>query len=192
MRAYRSLTFILLCASLFALTPACSFIHRITAPAGHEKKLVDDTAKQAQAQIALGDYKMALELYSGAYDKYHYSDMRGSYTATGDQIRKIADTAYQKKDFAEAGSVYSTLFESSITTRDFADSLSFDDDYLNGQMKASSKGLLEAGLTTYREGKLEDAIAIWKKALVFDRDNKEIKNMIETAATQLQNLKNIK
>jgi tetratricopeptide (TPR) repeat protein len=192
MRAFNSLTVATLCSCMIALTPSCSFINRITAPAGHEKKLVDDTAKQAQAHMVRGEYQKALELYSSVYDKYHYPDMRGSYARAGDQIRKTADAAYQKKDFAEAGNVYHTLLESGITARDFAARLSFDDDYLSGQMKACSKALLEAGLTTYRDGKLEDAISIWKKGLVFDRDNKEIKSAIETATTQLQNLKNIK
>jgi len=192
MRDFKSLIFTTLCACLIALTPSCSFIHRIAAPAGHEKKLIDDTARQAQAHIALGEYKKALELYSTVYDKYHYPDMRGSYARAGDQIRKSADAMYQKKDFAEAGTVYNTLFESGITTRDFATSLPFDDDYLTGQMKACSKALLEAGLTIYRDGKLEEAISIWKKGLAFDRDNKEIKSTIETATTQLQNLKNLK
>ena len=162
------------------------------APTGHDKKLVDDTARQAQAHIALAQYKKALALYASSYDKYHYPGMRGSYAGTGELIRNAADAAYQRRDFAEAGSTYHTLFESGITTRDFAHVLSFDDDYLNRQMKACSKGLLEAGLTKYREGKLEDAISVWKKALVLDHDNKDIKSMIETAATQLQNLKNIK
>ena len=192
MRTFRSLTFTTLCACLIALTPSCSFIYRITAPAGHEKKLVEDTAKQAQTHITLGEYKKALELYSSVYDKYHYPDMRGSYAGAGEQIRKTADATYQKKDFAEAGNIFNTLFESGITARDFANSLSFDDDYLNGQMKACSKALWEAGMTTYRDGKLEDAISIWKKALIFDQDNKDIKGAIETASTQFQNLKNIK
>lgn len=192
MRAFRSLTLTALCACLIVLTSSCSFFHRITAPAGHEKKLGEDTARQAQAHLALGEYKKALDLYSGVYDKYHYTDMRSGYARTGDQIRKSADAAYQRKDFAEAGSLYNTLFESGITTRDFASSLSFDDAYLNVQMKACSKALLESGLTTYRDGKLEDAISIWKKGLVFDQNNTEIKSAIETATTQLQNLKNIK
>jgi len=189
-----SLTFMALCACLIVFAPSCSFIRRVTAPAlqEHKVKVIDDTAKQAQASIAQGEYTKALELYSNAYDKYHYPEMSSSYARTGERIRNAADTAYQKKDFAEAGSIYNTLFESGITTRDFAQSLSFDDDYLDGRIKACSKALLEAGLTTYREGKMEDAIAVWKKALVFDHDNKEIKNMIETASTQVQNLKNIK
>jgi tetratricopeptide (TPR) repeat protein len=214
MRALNPLALTMFCACLIAFAPSCSFNRALTEPAGTEKKAVDDTVKpaqktvddtarpaqktiddtvrQAQAEIAGGEYKRALELYSSAYEKNHTPEMRDKYTATGEQIRKTADLAYQRRDFAEAGNIYNTLIESGITKRDFASSLSFDQDYLNGQMHACSKTLLEAGMTTYRDGKLEDAISIWKKAQVFDHDNKEIKGAIETATTQLQNLKNIK
>jgi tetratricopeptide (TPR) repeat protein len=167
-------------------------MYRLTAPAGHEKKLIEDTAKQAQAHLALGEHQKALELYARHYDTYHYAEMRTPYAGTAEQIRNAADAAYQKKDFADAGNIYKTLYDTGIIARDFAASLSFDDEYLNRQLKACAKGLLEAGLTRYREGKLEDAISVWKKALVFDQDNKDIKSAIDTATTQLQNLKNIK
>lgn len=192
MNSKRPLTSLLLCTVLIAFAPSCSFMHRITAPDGHEKKLIADTARQAQAHLALGEYQKALELYAGHYDTYHYAEMSAPYAGTAEQIRNAADVAYQKKDFADAGNMYKTLYESGITTRDFAPSLSFDDEYLNRQMKGCAKGLLEAGLTKYREGKLEDAISVWKKALVFDQDSKDVKSAIDTATTQLQNLKNIK
>lgn len=209
---HRSLIFGLFIACLSLFAPSCAFIQRVTAPSGHEQKVidattkqtqavddttkqtraVDDIAKQAQADIAGGEYKRALELYSSAYEINHTPEMRANYTATGEQLRKTADLEYQKKNFAEAGTIYNTLIESGITKRDFASSLSFDENYLNGQMQACSKTLLEAGLTTYRDGKLEDAISIWKKALAFDHDNKDIKSAIETTTTQIQNLKTIK
>jgi tetratricopeptide (TPR) repeat protein len=214
MRALSPVALTIFCACLIAFAPSCSFIRTSTGPAGNGKKAsgatgkqaqkpvddagkqaqkaVDNTVIQAQVDIAGGEYKKALELYFSVYEKKHTPDMRDNYSATGEQIRKTADAAFQRKDFAEAGSIYNTLIESGIVTRDFADSLSFNEDYLNGQKNACSKALLEAGLTTYRDGKLEDAIAIWKRAQVFDRDNKDIKNAIDTATTQLQNLKNIK
>jgi tetratricopeptide (TPR) repeat protein len=192
MRNVTSSTCMLLCACLIVFAPSCSFIRRVTAPPGQEHKVIDDTAKQAQAKIALGEYKKALELYSNSYDRYHYSGMRSSYARTAEQIRNAADADYQKKDFAEAGSIYDTLFESGITTRDFAHSLSFDDDYLNGQISLCSKALLENGLMKYREEKLDEAIEIWKKGLVFDPENTGIKNAIETATLQLQKLKSMK
>lgn len=192
MNSKRPLTSLLLCAVLIAFAPSCSFLYRITAPDGHEKKLIEDATRQAQAHLAVNEHQKALELYAAHYDKYHYSAMRAPYAGTAEQIRNAADAAYQKKDFADAGNIYQALYDSRVTTRDFAPSLSFDDEYLNRQMKACAKGLLEAGLTKYREGKLEDAISVWKKALAFDQDNKDIKGAIDTATTQLQNLKNIK
>jgi tetratricopeptide (TPR) repeat protein len=204
MRAFSPLALTMFCICLIAFAPSCSINRALKEPAGTEKKAVpddtaeraqkavDDTARQAQADVAGGEYKRALELYSSAYEKYHTPKMRVNYSATGEQIRKNADLAYQRRDFAEAGGIYTTLIESGITTRDFAGSLSFDENYLYRQMHVCSNALLETGLTTYRDGKLEDAISIWKKAQVFDRDNKDIKGAIETATTQLQNLKNIK
>ena len=103
-----------------------------------------------------------------------------------------ADAAYQAGAVAEAGIDYSILFESGITTRDFAGTLSFNDDYLSLHIHACSKDLMESGLMKYREEKIGEAIAIWKKALAFDPDNKNVKNAFETATAQLQRLKKIK
>jgi len=192
MVSVRALLIVFLCAGLVLFSSSCSLIHRVTEPAAHEKTVIDDTAKKAQAHITLGQYEKALELYSSMYDKYHYPGMRSGYARAGEQTRAAADAAYQKRDFADAGNIYTILFESGITTRDFARSLSFNDDYLSSQIGLCSKSLMEAGLTKYREGKLEDAISVWKKALAFDQGNKDIKNAIDTATTQLQNLKNIK
>lgn len=191
MNRLRSST-VLLCIALTAFTPSCAVLYRATAPAGHEKMFVEDTARQAQAHLAQGEYRKALELYAERYAKYRYQEMRAPYAGTAEQIRGAADAAHQRKDFADAWNMYHALYETGVTGRDFSPPLSFDDEYLRRQMKASSKGILETGLTKYREGKLEDAIAIWKKALEFDPDNKELKSSIDTATMQLQNLKNIK
>ena len=193
----------LLCASLVLVAPSCSFIRPATGTAGQEPKATDDTARQehkiiadttrqAQANIALGEYKKALELYSNAYDKYHFPELRGNYDRTAEQIKNTADASFQRKEFAEAGNLYHALLESGITATDFTQSLSFDDKYLNGRISVCSKTLLENGLMKYREEKLDDAIAIWKKALLFDPENTGVKNAIETATQQLQKLKSLK
>jgi hypothetical protein len=51
---------------------------------------------------------------------------------------------------------------------------------------------MENGLMKYREEKLDEAIVIWKKALVFDPENTGVKNALETATQQLQKLKSMK
>ncbi len=183
---------LLICVALAVFASSCSLHARGAGSASWETKLVSETAKHAQEQVALGKYKMALETYSTAYDKYHLRGLRQGYARLGEQILSASDTANQRGDFAEAGSIYWTLFESGITTRDFAGSLSFDDDYLSRRIKACAKALMEIGLMKYREEKLDEAIAVWKQVLAFDIDNKNVRDAIDTATVQLQQLKNIR
>jgi hypothetical protein len=44
-------------------------------------------------------------------------------------------------------------------------------------------------LSQYREGNIGNAISLWKSILAFDPGNKSIKKSIDTATTQLKNLK---
>ena len=175
-----------------ALT-ACSFHPKGPGPGpAPEEKFIAETAKQAQSQFALGRFKRALEVYSNAFDKYHYAGLRRGYARMGEQIISAADTAYNRGEVAEAGIDYHILFESGITRRDFAAKLSFDDNYLSRQIKACSRALMESGLIKYREEKLDEAIAIWEKALFFDPDNRNVKKAHDTAIVQLQKLKQLK
>ena len=193
----KSGTFLLICVALVAFFSSCVSMHKEAdykkaEPAGTGSNSIDVTIRLAQEQIAHGEYKKALGIYSTAYDKYHQPILRYHYAGTGEQTRNAADAAYQRRAFADAGSLYLVLFESCITTRDFAWSLSFNDGYLSGQIKACSKALTEIGLVRYREEKLDEAISSWQKVLVFDRDNKGVIKAIQTATRQLQKLKNFK
>src|SRR3990172_3858167 len=107
MRNATSMTVTVLCACLIVFSPSCSYLRRVTAPALQEQKVkvIDETTRQAKANIAKGEYKKALDLYSNAYDRYHYPGMRGSYAKTAEQVLYAAHIAFQKKDFAEAGSI---------------------------------------------------------------------------------------
>ncbi len=152
----------------------------------------NETAKQAQEQFALGRYKNALDIYSSAYDKHHDADLRRGYARLGEQTKAAADVLFQAGNFGEAGIIYRNLFDSDITTRDFARELSFNDVDLIKKMEACSKSLMEIGLMRYREEKLEEAIAVWRKVLVFDAENKNVRNAIDTATLQLQQLKTLR
>ena len=175
---------------LIILISSCASIQRTT---GEESKAVDDAITKAQAHLMRGEYKKALEAYADTYgDHPRNAEVRGNYIRTGEQIKAAADAAFQKKEYAEAGSGFSILLKSAITEKNFARALSFDADYLGQRTKACSKGLLETGLVHYRQGKLDEAISLWKKAITFDPDNKEIKDAINTATVQLQNLKQIR
>jgi len=173
------------------LLSSCSFLSRGVL-GDRDARIASETAKQAQEQFVLGRYKKSLEIYSAAYDKYHEAGLRRGYAKLGEQTKVAADTWFQAGNFGEAGSAYRNLFESGITTRDFAQALSFDDNELMRKIKACSESLMEIGLMRYREEKLEEAIAVWKKALAFDADNRNVRNAIDTATVQLQQLKTLR
>ncbi|HYA85798.1 MAG TPA: hypothetical protein VEI57_01880 [Nitrospirota bacterium] len=190
MRSFRSIHFAF---CFVALAVAACSLHSKGTGTESDVKFIAETANQAQAQFALGKLKHALELYASAFDKYHHPPgLRRGYVKLGEQIKNNADTAYKSGDVATAGIDYSILLESGITTREFAGTLSFDDNYLSRQIKACSKALMESGLKKYREERLDEAIVIWKKALFFDRDNRNIKNALETATAQMQQLNQIR
>jgi tetratricopeptide (TPR) repeat protein len=186
---------VLCCTALTALAAACSVPSRSAAPAvsaGPDLNIVAETSRLAQEQFALGRFKKSLEIYTQAYDTYHHKGLRRGYAKLGEQIRTAADEAYQRKNYSEAGSTYRILFENGLTTRDFANLLTFDDEYLGAQIAACSRSLTELGLLKYREDKLEEAIVYWKQAIAFDGNNKNVKNAIDRATIQLQQLNSLK
>jgi len=183
---------VLCCTAITVFAASCSVPSRSAAPAGPERHIIAETSRLAKEQFALGRFKKSLEIYAQAYDKYHLKGLRRGYVKLSEQIRNMADAAYQRKDFAEAGNNYHILFENGVTTRDFAQSLTFDDAYLGTQIAACSRSLTEIGLMKYREEKLEDAITHWKQVLAFDANNKEVMDAINRATIQLQQLNAIK
>jgi tetratricopeptide (TPR) repeat protein len=190
MRDCSSAVSFLLSLLLLLFSPSCSAIYKIT---GWETKAVDTVVKEAQAYIALGEYPKALKAYSDAYKKYpHNAELQESYARAGEQLKSIAYAAFEKKDFPAAGSIFNVLLASDITGKDLAESLSFDCGYLSKQIKICSEALMESGLIKYREGSLDDAVSLWKKALTFDPENRDVKKAIDKATVQLQKMKKIK
>jgi len=186
MWSLRSRTPAVLCVSLIIASVTCCSVHPVSR---QEPDPVDTLIKQAQAYASTGEYKKALDVYSSAYDKYnHNRNLLRHYAKTGGQIRNTADKAYQKKNYADAGRLYRILYDSHIVAKDFPESLSFDGKYLDSQMKACVRALMEIGLANYRAWEFEEAIAVWKKALAFYPEDKAIKIAIETASSQLERL----
>ncbi len=176
---FRSYRYWFICIALFLLSWSCAPVRM---PDG--SGVPGATIRHAEELLKAGEYKKALDTYEGAYDKYR-PELRGRYIAAGEKVRIIADAAFQKNDYAEAGSIYQVLVKSNITAKDFAPSLSFGPAYLNRQIEACSKTLTEMGLVKYREEKLEEAIATWGKVLAFCPDNKGVMKAVATATRPL-------
>ncbi|MBA2881542.1 tetratricopeptide (TPR) repeat protein [Desulfosalsimonas propionicica] len=62
---------------------------------------------------------------------------------------------------------------------------------LDAGIAQCAQQLMEEGISAYRQERLEDAIEIWEKILVFDPMHRAGRSAIETAERQLANLKKI-
>lgn len=185
MQIDRSTLSLVLCLSLTALLSSCASLQS-------KPRAIAETVKQAQSQVALGEYKKALALYAAADNKYgHDAALQQQYVRTGDRIRSTADTAFQQGVFSQAGGIYHILQESGITERNFREPLSFDRAYLCSRIGSCSKALMELGLVKYREDDLDEAFSIWSKVLAFDPGNKAVTKALKTTSKQRQMLKNI-
>jgi len=174
-----------LCLALAALLSSCaSFQNR--------PRQIAETVSLAQEQVARGEYRSALALYAAADDRFdHDPALQHQYVRTGDRIRSVADAAFQRERFSQAGGIYRVLLESGITGRSFQEPLSFDAVYLRNKIGSCSNALMELGLVKYREQDLDKAFSIWSKALEFDPGNKAITKALQTTGKQRQKLKNI-
>jgi tetratricopeptide (TPR) repeat protein len=174
-----------LCLALSALLLSCASL-------ASKPRAIEETVKQAQSQVALGEYKKALALYAAADDKYGQdANLRRHYVMTGDRIRFAADTAFQQGVFSQAGGIYHILLTSGITGKNFQEPLSFDRAYLRSKIVSCSEALMELGLEKYRKDDLDGACCIWNKALAFDPGNRAVTKALQTTNKQRQMLKNI-
>lgn len=149
----------------------------------------DSAINIAQQYLNEGDFQKAIETYNVAYSKYpNDSALRSNYIKTIEYIKKNADMAFDREDFALAGFIYYVLSKNCIQINDFVGSLPFDRDFLSNRIKTCSKILSERGLVEYREGNLEKAISIWKNILRFDPENTDVKKSIDTTTIQLKTL----
>ncbi len=171
---------------------ASSCIH---APQPSDSAQAEATAalSQAKACLSSGNYRKSLDIYGSAIDRYpEMKDLSDAYAEALESIREKADRAYESQDYAKAGELYAVLLKSGFGERPMRGRLSFDDEYPAMRVGACSKMLIEQGILKYREDDLQQAIAIWKKVLVFNPIDREAKTAIDRASLQLQNLKQMK
>ncbi len=188
----KSLVFFLFLIATAALGSSC-----VHAPQQPQQPPIEDVRAssaldQAKVYLSSGNYKKALEIYAAACDDHPGDEeLLDAYTEALESIKAEADKAYENQDHAKAGELYHTLVKSGFEKRKLQGEISFDNDYLATRIKACAKMLMELGIRKYRAGDLQQAIAIWKKILVFKPSDREAKTSIDRATGQLQNLKQI-
>lgn len=108
----------------------------------HVRTDVQNVISSAQRNVAIKDYQKALEILNSTYTKNHKNgDLRRGYIRIIEEIENDAESAFKNNRVAEAGSIYNILLRDSFQTTDFADSVSFDSDFLKKELKPAHEAL---------------------------------------------------
>ena len=149
--------------------------------------------KQAHLLLTAGDFQKTIEIYQEIYQQNPKdSRVRSSYTKALEGIKKNADQAFERKDFALAGRAYEVLWRNYSHFTHMNPSLSWSIEFFNNRMQDCKTFLYEKALDQYRSGNLTDATATWKSILEFDPENAQVKKAVDTATIQLRNLEKTK
>jgi tetratricopeptide (TPR) repeat protein len=90
-----------------------------------------------------------------------------------------------------AGLLFRAGLDSFPKDPDLASTVDLTSAELEAKIDFCADKLMEKGLIAYRVGNLNDAIEVWKQALAFHPQHQPCLNAIQTAYTQLKNLKSI-
>lgn len=156
------------------------------------EEVLENIRSRGASYLSDAQYNNALDVYAVAHEQYGDDVILENYLKAGNLVRNAADTAYEKKNYLQAGRIYKILLIQRITDQDSTKSLSFDETYLRKMIKVCSKCLNEIGLLKYRSDLLDEAILIWDQILSFDSDNKSAIKAIETANSQLKVIRKIR
>jgi tetratricopeptide (TPR) repeat protein len=162
-----------------------------------EKKAKASTCLLVRGQVSsylkAGDFQRAIDLWKEIHQKYPRDlSVRSEYIQTLETVKSNGDRAFERGDFALAGSVYELLLKHLSSLARLNGSSPLNREGLTAKIKTCKKNLFENGLKKYRSGNLEQAISIWKAILVFDPGNEEVKRVVDRAALQLKNLQKTK
>jgi tetratricopeptide (TPR) repeat protein len=155
------------------------------------------TSIQASAQVAnvakkhmeTGEYQKTIDVYDVEYRKHpHDQALVGEYVKSIENIKSVADKAFDKEDFASAGRNYDVLLKSYRNFERFDKKLSFNSIHLNEKLCYCKKAIFKQGFQEYRKGNLSGAIALWQDLLVIDPQNENVKEALRTAKLQQKNL----
>jgi tetratricopeptide (TPR) repeat protein len=142
----------------------------------------------ARKQISQGEFQKGLDTFRAALHKYR-KDLRfiKAYVGAAEEVKRRADSLYEHLDFAGAGRVCRVLETHFPAFESISPPPSFTRRTIEACLEGSSSALAKKGFELYRQGKIAEAIPVWKSILVFD-NNPDIRKAIGTASDQLRRL----
>lgn len=152
----------------------------------------DRAYTEGATAMANTDYEHALEMFAAAWkDSPGHPGVTRDFPAALAGLKNSGDEAFRQGLHEEAGRRWSSVLRFASHPAEKGRTLPFAKADIRASIDRASSGLMEKGLVEYRKGNLETAIASWKSILSFDPSHAEAARSIQTATTQLENLKKI-
>jgi tetratricopeptide (TPR) repeat protein len=149
--------------------------------------------EQAQSALKAGQVQKAIDVYRELHQHYPQDiTVRTGFVKTLESIKSNADLVFDRDEFVLAGTSYTLLLKNFPSFSKADPSLTYDREQLSAKTKRCQRVLFEKGLEHYRSGDLDHAVLVWKKILVFDPHNSEVKKAVEVATLQSENLRSSK
>lgn len=146
-------------------------------------------AELAKKHLKAGEYQKAIDVYNVECQKHpHDLSLAREYVKIIENIASAADKALDKKDYGSAGRNYDILLKNYAHFKGVDKKLSFKSIELNEKLSDCKKAIFKRGFQEYREGNLNEAIALWQDLLAIDPQNTDIKKALRTAKLQQKNL----
>jgi len=146
-------------------------------------------ADLAQKQMDAGRYQKALDLYDMAHRRSPQDqELLQNYMASVEKIRSDAQQAMDQQDYVSAGRSYHVLLKNYSNFQRLGGTLSFDAADIDENLANCKKCIAKQGFEAYRNGDLDEAIALWEALLEIDPGNTEIQDALRIARMQQKNL----
>ncbi len=139
-----------------------------------------------------GKFERALEHFADVWKETPgYPGVEKNFRTALEGLKKSGDDAYRWGKLGEAGKRWAATMRFLSHPALKAGMPAISKAGLKGSIDKVSDYLMEKGLADYREGRLEEAIATWRKILAYDPAHEEANKSVKTATTQLENLKKL-
>lgn len=139
-----------------------------------------------------GNTERALELFTQAWkESPGHAGAARDFAPALVRLKSKGDEAARQGRVEEAGKAWAATLRHLSHPAANGRALPFTRAEVRANLDKLSADLLEKGLVDYREGRIESAIAHWQTILSYEPSHAEAAKSVQTATTQLQNLKKI-
>ena len=154
--------------------------------------VADKLFAEGMTALQEGGHEQALELFSAAWqEKPGHAGVAREFDGALLALEKNGDAAYAQGKWEDAGKRWMGtlrfITHPAANSRDYP----FTRSEVRAKVDHLSASLLEKALLQYRKGNIQAAIADWKTILAYDPANEEAVKSLNTATTQLEQLKKL-